>query len=230
MKFLIFACLVASAMAVCPNSCSGHGTCDAYDRCTCYEEGKTLYFGKDADPISGRAYAYDEDIENIQVHYTGADCSQFTCPRGMSWLHTEGFYDHVDNAECSDGGLCDRGSGMCQCFPGFTGSACQRTVCESDCNGHGICQSNLKFAVDGGARYELAWDSGLHFGCKCDSGYRGPDCSLMECPSSSDPLHFQGNSEGRDCSGRGMCDYNNGQCACFPGYTQKDCSHVEALA
>jgi len=36
--------------------------------------------------------------------------------------------------------------------------------------------------------YDKAWDSGLHFGCKCDIGYRGPDCSLVECPSTDDPL------------------------------------------
>lgn len=28
----------------------------------------------------------------------------------------------------------------------------------------------------------------MHFGCKCDAGYRGADCSLVECPSSQDPL------------------------------------------
>lgn len=230
MKLVVFALLVASAAAVCPNSCSGHGTCDAYDRCTCFSEGKTLYFGKDSDPVSGQAYTYDEDLENIQVHHVGADCSQLTCPRGMSWTQTVGRYDHVDNVECSDAGHCDRSSGKCNCYAGYGGSACQRTQCENDCSGHGICQSNLKFAADGGARYKLAWDSGLHHGCKCDSGYRGADCSLVECPSGDDPLHFQGNDDGRDCSGRGICDYSTGMCACFAGYTNKDCSVVEALA
>jgi hypothetical protein len=252
----LFLSAVFSADAVCPNSCSGHGTCNAFDVCTCYNEGKTLYFGKDKDPVSGQSYSYDSSAENIQKQYTGADCSEMTCPRGMSWKTLKGLgadsisgnapdatgvrvwqferstemFDHLDNVECSDGGLCDRSSGQCACFPGYTGSACQRTTCENDCSGHGICQSNLKFAEDGGARYTLAWDAGLHYGCKCDSGYRGGDCSLVECPSGPDPLNWQGNDEGRDCSGRGVCDYTTGLCTCFPGYTQKNCGTVQALA
>jgi hypothetical protein len=220
----------SAVQAVCPNSCSGHGTCNAFDVCTCFDEGKTLYFGKENDPITGQDYSYDANVDNIQKQYTGADCSEMTCPRGMSWSDLADSHNHTDNVECSDAGLCDRSSGTCSCYPGYTGSACQRTVCENDCSGHGICQSNIKFAIDGGARYTLAWDAGLHYGCKCDSGYRGGDCSLVECPSEGDPLNFQGNDEGRDCSGRGICDYSTGICQCFPGYTQKSCNTVEALA
>ena len=32
------------------------------------------------------------------------------------------------SSECSSAGLCDRGTGLCQCFPGYQGSACQRGV------------------------------------------------------------------------------------------------------
>lgn len=300
-SIFLFISGISLALSVCPNNCSGHGTCNAFDVCTCFDEGKTLYFGKDSDPTKGEAYNYDTSNERIEKSWTGADCSLATCPRGMSWkksvetytLTTSDYgaytlgntlwqgaasatvtatvsntsvivqmlsgkfeigkfrfgtilrtatesvisglesvvdYDHVDDVECSDAGLCDRTTGNCACFPGYDGSACQRTACENGCNGHGICQSNLKFAEDGNARYLKAWDSGNHFGCKCDSGYRGGDCSLVECPSSDDPLNWHGNSEGRDCSGRGVCDYTTGVCQCFPGYTQKDCGTVEALA
>eukprot|EP00941_MAST-03F_sp_MAST-3F-sp1_P000210 g210.t1 len=180
--------------------------------------------------VSGQAYTYDEDSEAMEPRYTGADCSLFTCPRGMSFTQLASSNTHVDSVECSDAGMCDRTTGSCVCNPGYEGAACQRTVCENNCSGHGICQSNLKFAEDGGARYQFAWDSGLHHGCKCDSGYRGSSCSLKECPSSLDPLHFQGNGEGRDCSGRGLCDYSTGLCQCFSGFTNKDCASVEALA
>jgi hypothetical protein len=36
--------------------------------------------------------------------------------------------------------------------------------------------------------YNDAWDSNLQWGCDCDAGFFGPDCSLRECPSNYDPL------------------------------------------
>jgi len=38
------------------------------------------------------------------------------------------------------------------------------------------------------ASYEDAWDSNLQWGCDCDAGFYGADCSLRECPSNFDPL------------------------------------------
>ena len=45
---------------------------------------------------------------------------------------------------CSGHGSCS--NGVCQCFPGFTGDACQRLACPTsvvgeECSGHGTCQS-----------------------------------------------------------------------------------------
>ena len=36
-------------------------------------------------------------------------------------------------------GSCDFETGICQCFPGFTGVACRRTTCPKSCSGHGVC-------------------------------------------------------------------------------------------
>jgi len=264
--------------------------------------------------------------------------------------------------ECSDQGLCDRATGLCECFPGYTGSACQRTQCPDGCSGHGTCRSNRDFAYDFAvsksyqllqtdlstesfkenyiATYDNAWDSNHLYGCLCDRGYRGANCALIECPSSADPLddkcsrdeselvvedfqvqkfaatgslgwrqayvdstakeqvpdlcnvaaniadkskcdavtgpqgqkckytapiklsdtktiparceqdgvwafhapgdknaHFYngkvyacfGAMSGQDCSGRGICDYSNGQCSCFSGYSGTSCSKIEEL-
>ena len=119
---------------------------------------------------------------------------------------------HQAERECSDQGLCDRATGLCSCFAGYTGSSCQRTACPDDCSGHGTCRSNRDFAYDWAiaktvqmhdknavdhtekfkeiymASYDDAWDSDKHWGCKCDDGYRGPSCALVECPSDKDPL------------------------------------------
>jgi hypothetical protein len=196
----------------------------------------------------------------VQAAWTGADCSLRTCPRGMSWSrispgsatatawlqngytsNAAGAYGtHVDNVECSDAGLCDRSSGQCQCFDNFEGSACQRTTCPNDCSGHGTCEPNTEFTRLAGLRYSGAWDSGHQMGCLCDNGYRGSDCSLIECPSGYDPAYHSdapdhhsghsGNGQGRDCSGRGICDYSTGLCTCFAGYTGNDCGEIVALA
>merc|ERR1719428_42080 len=120
--------------------------------------------------------------------------------------------NHAPERECSDQGLCDRATGLCSCFAGYTGSSCQRTTCPDDCSGHGTCRSNRDFAYDWAiakttqmhkkgdtdhtelfkeiyyASYDEAWDSDKHWGCKCDAGYRGPSCALVECPSYADPL------------------------------------------
>merc|ERR1712093_556842 len=43
--------------------------------------------------------------------------------------------------ECSNQGLCDRKTGVCECFDGYTGVACARQACPNDCSGHGTCQT-----------------------------------------------------------------------------------------
>lgn len=185
---LVMAAGIGMVSAACPNSCNGHGTCNALDQCTCYLEATNV----------GSASMW-----------TGADCSEMTCPRGTSWIEASGTASHVMDVECSDAGICDRATGECSCFDGYEGSACQRTSCPNDCSGHGICRSNVDFATDFSeavtdqqgeivavgdyydyfrVTYAEAWDSDLHYGCKCDIGFRGPDCSLAECPTSEDPM------------------------------------------
>jgi hypothetical protein len=46
---------------------------------------------------------------------------------------------------------------------------------------------------------------------------------LKECPSEEDPVGGPGPSSGRDCSGRGTCDYNRGVCVCYPGFYGISC-------
>lgn len=36
--------------------------------------------------------------------------------------------------------------------------------------------------------YKQVWDADLLYGCNCDSGYFGPDCSLKHCPTGDDPF------------------------------------------
>jgi len=409
MKYILLAAaLFQAAYSKCPNSCSGHGTCNPHDQCTCFNENGqgVLFLVSDeddgaychgvADEATCATFVPEETIDDVVTpmdHYVcqwdadnndcrhlvknelltgtqfsewqGADCSRRTCPRSTSWT-TVGEEDggfictHQVETECADQGVCDRATGLCECFPGFTGSACQRTACPDDCSGHGTCRSNKDFAYDFAVAktnqmlqthesterfkenyattYNSAWDSDHLYGCLCDRGYRGSNCALVECPSSDDPLddkcsdeedyitvenfqvqkfagtgsagweqayalseaiegdddlcaavvdlstsdecdnvpaqpnaahcvyveaqtdpdvparceqsgvwveyrpgdknnHFYngkvyacfGAMSGMDCSGRGICDYTTGQCACFSGYSGTACNQIEEL-
>lgn len=195
--------LLISVLAYCPNGCNGQGTCGSNDKCTCYLR---------ADATSDPAY-------------TGADCSLKTCPKGKSWVSVATAADTAHpSVECSNKGMCDRTIGECVCYFGYEGKACERSGCPNDCTGRGLCQTNTQFAVDAAnGLYTTPWDNGKILGCKCDTGYRGPDCSLLECPSGTDVMLGDGKVKGRDCGGRGMCNRETGACECFPGYYGTAC-------
>lgn len=72
--------------------------------------------------------------------------------------------------------------------------ACQRLSCPSDCNGHGTCVS----MSEAGSRYDgvnlhktytytSIWDADMIYGCLCDDGWTGYDCSTRTCPVGDDP-------------------------------------------
>ncbi|RYH20346.1 hypothetical protein EON65_23695 [archaeon] len=143
--------------------------------------------------------------------WTGADCSERVCPKDLAWFGLPEADNKAHLAtylECSGVGLCDRSTGMCSCNLGFTGSACSRLACPGinadtpeGCNGHGRCvdmytlaKINTKNGVLQNYTYGTipnnphTWDANRVFGCECDEGYEGYDCSLNTCPTGDDPL------------------------------------------
>ena len=149
---------------------------------------------------------------------------------GQAWAgNVIGKDDLHPPVECSNKGYCDRKSGECKCFKNYDGKACERTVCPNDCSGRGVCMTQSALALEFGAQYSNVWDSEKHVGCKCDIGFRGTDCSQKECPSGDDILGGDGASKGRECSGRGLCDYQDGLCKCFMGYYGNRCQHQTVL-
>jgi len=191
---------------LCENHCSGHGTCEKNYNCKCFEG------------LNGEA------------EWTGPDCSQRVCPYDTAWVgDVVNANDLHPWAECSNKGLCDRKSGLCSCFTGYEGIACQRTTCPNNCNDRGTCWPEKHLADKAGRTYNEPWDSLKHVGCLCDAGYRGPACDFQECPSGSDPLDGYGNESGRDCSGRGICNYGDGTCSCFSGFYGTSCQYQTTL-
>ena len=166
------------------NKCSGHGTCNfATSSCEC-----TDGFGSERDRI--RVIADD----------FAPDCSSRACPIGPSLAsfiehdvfrqNSSEFHIHRD-MECSSSGLCNRRTGRCECFPGFTGGACEKMKCAGtpQCSGRGRCLSMQRLAREPDAlplsnqqvtyRGDTenssfpfnTWDRLLGHTCVCDSSW-----------------------------------------------------------
>lgn len=125
----VVSCLIVSVRSDCSmlKYCNGHGTClNSTSTCECYE-----------------GWGAPTDI----TFYRSPDCSTRTCPSGRAWadVPTSSSTAH-QFMECSNRGTCNRGTGECTCFPGFTGNACQRNKCPNDCSGHGVCLSMRQLA------------------------------------------------------------------------------------
>ena len=206
----IVSSMLALASAECPNGCSSHGRCTAYDMCLCYRNWmsndcseRVCQFGLahvdtpkgDLDASSGILDGTDITVALNSEMYPYGTTEQF--PAMMAGD------DYLDNTahyymECSNKGICDREAGACECFPGYEGSACQRASCPSSggetCSGHGTCETIKQIAAaDNGNIYEL-WDEKATMGCVCDGGYYGADCALRECKYGADPLYFDDNA------------------------------------
>ena len=176
MKLLVIASLAIAAgyvSATCPNLCNGHGTCGTADRCTC--------FG----------------------NWQGADCSERVCNYGLAWVDAPSATDTAHwYAECSNKGICDRSTGLCQCYEGYTGKGCRRSTCPNDCSGHGTCyyieelsSLDTKFVVDYSNMQTMnTWDKSKIQACVCDPYYEGTDCSLRQCPRGDNILTLNENN------------------------------------
>ncbi len=285
--------------------CSGHGTCNgASGTCTCQN-----------------GWGSATDIAS----YKSPDCRFRVCPAGKAWvdLPTDSTHAHNNLAECSRMGVCDRGTGICQCFPGFEGDACQRSACPNGCSGHGKCMTIKQLQAMpnaalfghsassyGGDESSTTFDEDRIYGCVCDSSwtvgygsgerqtpeYFGADCSLRHCPSGDDPrtkrqsasntvnhewldetncflkdnngTTWRGNLDSNgnpdysnstapsgtfvggstppsgsyvnagasgnlchvDCSNRGVCNYESGECQCVSGSYGEACQNLDVRA
>ncbi len=52
------------------------------------------------------------------------------CPVGVAWVDKAYATDSAHQlVPCSNAGVCNVVTGMCNCYSGFTGLACQRSMC-----------------------------------------------------------------------------------------------------
>lgn len=187
------------AGGLCENGCSGHGTCKKNKNCECFSR-------------------------NGEKIHTGADCSQYTCPKGNAFVGEVVRNNNLHGlTECSNKGKCDRKNGQCDCYEGYEGFSCSRTTCPGNCGNHGRCIPQEALMEKTNRVYQTVWDAKKEIGCLCDPGYRGAACDRIECPTGDDPKSGLGASNGRDCSGRGLCEYTTGTCGCFEGFYGAKC-------
>jgi hypothetical protein len=163
---VLFCSLVSVGGSACVNNCNMNGVCDTSGVCTCFDG------------------------------YAGIDCSERKCPVGRRLSDIPRDFDTAHAyEECSGQGACIIG-GVCKCDANFAGPACERLTCFNDCSQHGECLS-LKQAAQTNDGFEYnrtttytQWDAGVIYGCKCDSGWSGFDCSERVCEYGVDPrLH-----------------------------------------
>jgi hypothetical protein len=183
---LLILSIISVVNAGCDNQCSGHGVCGTRGVCECYDNW-------------GMGHSRDS-----------GDCSERICPFEFAWVDKPNQLGlHHQYAECSARGICDRGSGDCECFPGYEGKACQRTTCPNDCSGHGQCAyiEDMPFApshMDGPGRgYSYddepvtfnynGWDEMKTRGCVCDPEYGDVDCSKRLCQHATDVMDNRDN-------------------------------------
>lgn len=178
----------------CKKDCNGHGKC--------------------VDPThGGRKHVHVNETKDhalvgvckCQHGYGGRTCQKKLCPSG-----------------CSGNGACNFRSGLCACYPGFSGDDCAKVHhCPKNCTGtdYGVCTetgkcqckpswtgedcSQLRCKNDCSGHGEC-----VHGRCRCNAGRYGDDCSVG-CPN--------------DCSGKGVCK-RGGRCECEPDHTGPDCS------
>ena len=108
--------------SACPNACSGHGSCDAGNACACFEG----WDGGAADCSSSIFYLFLEYCIFIFILLYCTFLGE--CPKGVAWADKAYSNDIAHSlAVCSNAGVCDSVSGLCKCFAGYSGSACQRS-------------------------------------------------------------------------------------------------------
>ncbi|KAF0711946.1 Aste57867_4968 [Aphanomyces stellatus] len=204
----LLATLAPLARAECPGGCSGNGVCGPRDMCYCFKN----FVGNDcAGRICPFGFAHIDspkgDLDHDMSQKTTGwilDQSQMYPYKTYEWFNPNAHNDEAHfYMECSNMGICDRTTGLCECFPGFDGSACQRATCANNCNGHGVCKSISEIAsqadkvgrLSGNPKSDVAtkyslWDANVGHSCVCDAWWTGGDCTRRNCKIGVDPLYL----------------------------------------
>lgn len=153
---------------------------------------------------------------------------------------------------CSGRGLCETNTGVCVCFAYFgssdgDGNSGQRGDCGfaqtaildcpnalERCSARGVCDNqeilngslvtlDITDPIFENETFELT--------CNCYEGYTGGDCSQQVCPKAAawfdEPFETNRAHQPAECANRGLCNRQNGQCTCQPGFSGVACERLD---
>ena len=190
-------------------TCLGRGTATETGGCLCHGgfRGPHCQYS-DAETCSGRGRVDEAGHCTCYAAYFGVRCAQ-PCPGLLPGTGPA----PRDQIPCCGHGHCNagvRGNGACDCFPEFSGPACQYEAVRPACGGQGSLTA-----------------SGT---CRCNGGFAGPDCQYSDrttclghgaaTPTGGCRCHggFNGShcqySDAETCSGHGHVD-EVGHCVCL---------------
>jgi hypothetical protein len=161
---------LSKCVPVCTGNCSNHGECVAPETCKCDPAwvGPTCATKSCLEPLVRLPHGtLSCDGQGTLNHKCNATCdADYSLEGGSVVWCKNGLWDVAPVCkplcppdDCSRHGTC-QAPGVCQCWEGFKGDACQYPDCNhvSQCSEHGICVSTDV--------------------CLCDEGWDGPRCDL----------------------------------------------------
>lgn len=184
----------SSTYTPCPNSCSGSGKCTTWGVCECFDG-----FSFEAAPDCSlrncpQGPAWSDAASAVDNAHNLAECSnRGKCDRNTGQCLCDPMFEgsacerRVCPNDCSGRGRCLSANALARMMdPGVLRKA-------SGCTSTEICQNGDCTDRDYGACaevnvYETPWDADQFFGCLCDPGYAGYDCSVRTCARGDDPL------------------------------------------
>jgi len=92
-------------------------------------------------------------------------------------------------------------------------SSTARAACDNQCSGHGSCLTDDVCNCYDNYGVGLSYDSG-----DCSQRICPFDIAWVDTPNRKGQFHKYA-----ECSGRGICDRDSGECNCFDGYEGKAC-------
>jgi len=207
---------------ICPNFCSGHGTCHKHV-CGCESGWKGDACNT---PDCPEANTTIDGVMGPSMRCAGrGKCIKGKCICPPGWHGAACHISDCPNA-CHNRGKCDVDTAMCECNSGWAGADCSLKACPKSCSGNGVCKNGTCVCRRGykGAACDAAicpgkiecsghgeCNKGI---CKCDVTYIGEDCGVPSCP--------------HHCSGHGGCrkdraGLKQGICNCEPGWVGSGC-------